>query len=532
MSLLIESEIISEGAATGGRDTAEVVIRLENVSVEYRAPREQIRSFKEYAIRLLQGRVQHEEFKALCDVSLEVSQGEVMGVIGHNGAGKSTLLKLVSRVMKPTGGRVWVKGRIAPLLELGAGFHPELSGRENIFLNGTLLGYTHAEVEALFNEIVDFAEMWDFIDAPLRTYSTGMAVRLGFAVATARQPDILIVDEVLSVGDEQFRQKCTARMDGFRANGTTILFVTHDSKQVVSMCDRAAWLDHGRLRAIGDAQTVVDQYQEAAVLKRNQTRGSEAGPAANSATQPSIEEMIHQREWFYRFDLLVGERAPSLLPDETIKLHDGRLAMIYSVLDRFQGQDWSKLSCLDLGCHQGFFALMMAKRGCRRVLGVDASAEWIEDARLVQRLYGLPTLSFSLADLRRLNPDETGQFDVTLMLDLFTSFDNPINAIRIAKSLTKSLLIIETPVAPEASGEIDLGAQGSRKQPRGSFALIEQAGGLSAAGLTGISLCPGREALIFLMKRAGFSRVEIVTPPAGACERLASGKRIMVIGYV
>src|SRR5262245_43335913 len=263
MSLLIESEIIPDGAATsaGRPDTAEVVIRLENVSVEYRAPREQIRSFKEYAIRLLQGRVQHEEFKALCDVSLDVRQGEVMGVIGHNGAGKSTLLKLVSRVMKPTGGRVWVKGRIAPLLELGAGFHPELSGRENIFLNGTLLGYTHAEVESLFNEIVDFAEMWDFIDAPLRTYSTGMTVRLGFAVATARKPDILIVDEVLSVGDEQFRQKCAARMDSFREYGTTILLVTHDSTQVTGRCDRAAWLDHGRLRAIGDSQIVVDQYQ-------------------------------------------------------------------------------------------------------------------------------------------------------------------------------------------------------------------------------------------------------------------------------
>ena len=261
MSLLIGSEITSNGVATNRRDPADVVIRLENVSVEYHAPREQIRSFKEYAIRLLQGRVQHDEFKALCDVSLEVHQGEVMGVIGHNGAGKSTLLKLVSRVMKPTRGRVWVKGRIAPLLELGAGFHYELSGRENIFLNGTLLGCTHAEMEAVFDDIVDFAEMWDFIEAPLRTYSTGMAVRLGFAVATARQPDILIVDEVLSVGDEQFRHKCAARMDSFRENGTTILLVTHDSTQVTGMCDRAAWLDHGQLRAIGDAQTVVDQYQ-------------------------------------------------------------------------------------------------------------------------------------------------------------------------------------------------------------------------------------------------------------------------------
>ncbi len=261
MSLLIESEI-SAASATSGED-AEVVVRLTDASVEYRAPRERIRSFKEYAIRLLQGRVEHEEFKALREVSLEIREGEVFGIIGHNGAGKSTLLKIVSRVMKPTRGRVWVKGRVAPLLELGAGFHPELSGRENVFLNGTLLGYTHAEMEARFDEIVDFAELWDFVDAPLRTYSTGMAVRLGFAVATATRPDILIIDEVLAVGDEQFQEKCTARMKGFRQSGTTILLVTHNSSVVVRMCDRAAWLDHGQLRAVGDPQTVIDQYHQA-----------------------------------------------------------------------------------------------------------------------------------------------------------------------------------------------------------------------------------------------------------------------------
>jgi ABC-type polysaccharide/polyol phosphate transport system ATPase subunit len=260
MSLLTESE--SAAASANAREEAEVVVRLTGVSVEYRAPRERIRSFKEYAIRLLQGRVEHEEFKALREVSLEICEGEVFGVIGHNGAGKSTLLKVISRVMRPTRGRVWVKGRVAPLLELGAGFHPELSGRENIFLNGTLLGNTRAEMEALFDRIVDFAELWDFIDAPLRTYSTGMAVRLGFAVATAIRPDILIVDEVLAVGDEQFQEKCTARMSSFRQSGTTIILVTHDSELVTEICDRAAWLDRGQLRAIGDPRTVVDRYHE------------------------------------------------------------------------------------------------------------------------------------------------------------------------------------------------------------------------------------------------------------------------------
>ncbi|MGE0127982.1 MAG: ATP-binding cassette domain-containing protein [Blastocatellales bacterium] len=539
MSLLIESEIIPDSAAitAGKRDDTEVVIRLENVTVEYRVPREQIRSFKEYAIRLLQGRVKHEEFKALSDVSLEIRQGEVMGVIGHNGAGKSTLLKLVSRVMKPTRGRVWVKGRIAPLLELGAGFHPELSGRENVFLNGTLIGYTQAEIESLFDEIVDFAELRDFIEAPLRTYSTGMAVRLGFAVATATQPDILIVDEVLSVGDEQFRQKCAARMDGFRESGTTILLVTHDSKQVVSICDRAAWLDHGHLRAVGDAQTIVNQYQEAyaaVIPKPIQARGTETDSASSAENQLSLDERINQKKWFYRFNPPGGKHVACHLPDEAMRLHDDRLAMIHSVLGPIYGQDWRGVSCLDLGCHQGFFAVKMAESGCRKVLGVDIDEEKIKDASLIRRLYGLSNLSFSHADMRRLSPEETGKFDVTLMLDMFSSFENPINAIRVAKALTKRLLIIETPAPPEASGQIDPAVFGSRKTLHGSIALIDRVeeSNPPASGSAAVPLYPGREALIWLMRRLGFSRVEVVTPPVDVCEQLTSGKRIMVVGHV
>jgi ABC-type polysaccharide/polyol phosphate transport system ATPase subunit/SAM-dependent methyltransferase len=537
MSLLIESEIRAAGSAREGktRPDAEVVVRLENVSVEYRAPREQIRSFKEYAIRLLQGRVQHDEFKALRDVNLDVRQGEVMGVIGHNGAGKSTLLKLVSRVMKPTKGRVWVKGRIAPLLELGAGFHVELSGRENVFLNGTLIGYTQAEIEALFDEITDFAELGDFIDAPLRTYSTGMAVRLGFAVATARRPDILIVDEVLSVGDERFRQKCAARMDGFRKSGTTVLLVTHDSKQIISSCDRAAWLDHGCLRAIGDAQTVVDQYHDAyspTIPSRGQARkGTTTDPAHD---RPNFDEKVREIDWRYRFELPGGGTAPCSQPGETVQLHNDRLTMVHSVLKTLRDQDFSKLSCLDMGCHQGFFSVKMAEQGFRKVLGVDINEDRIEDAHLIRRLYNYPKLSFSHADARRLTPDDSGHYDVVLMLDLLASFENPINMFRVARLITKKLLIVETPVAPEAGGEVELGARGARKPVRGAFALVEQGENSSATevGSTNLALYPGREALLFLLKRVGFSRVEIVPAPLGAAAPLASGARIMVAAYV
>jgi ABC-type polysaccharide/polyol phosphate transport system ATPase subunit len=289
MSLLIESEMMTpkreSGASPKTADARGVVIRLEQVTVEYRAPSERIRTFKEYAIRLLQGGVKHEEFQALCEVSFDVRKGEVFGVIGHNGAGKSTLLKVISRVLKPTRGRVRVQGRVAPLLELGAGFHPELSGRENVFLNGTLLGFKRAEIEAMFNDIVDFADLWDFIDAPLRTYSTGMAMRLGFAVATAARPDVLIVDEVLAVGDENFQDKCAARMAEFRQSGTTVLLVTHDVGLALAICDRAAWLDHGKLGAIGPVGEVVEAYHGAMTQSRAHFRPTKTEKTA-SGTAP------------------------------------------------------------------------------------------------------------------------------------------------------------------------------------------------------------------------------------------------------
>jgi ABC-2 type transport system ATP-binding protein/lipopolysaccharide transport system ATP-binding protein len=238
------------------------VVRLEEVSVRYRVPHERIGTFKEYMIRRLQGKVKHHTFWALKDVSLSMVRGEVFGLIGHNGAGKSTLLKLIARVLRPTSGRVLVRGRVAPLLEVGAGFHPELTGRENVILNGAILGFTRQEMNEKFKDIVDFAELWDFIDAPLRTYSSGMWARLGFAVATDVQPDILIIDEILSVGDEAFQRKSLARVQAFREQGASILLVSHNMGVIESMCQRAAWLDHGHLMAVGDVSEVIKAYRQ------------------------------------------------------------------------------------------------------------------------------------------------------------------------------------------------------------------------------------------------------------------------------
>jgi len=208
--------------------------------------------------------VRFDQFWALRGVSLELGQGESLGVIGPNGAGKTTMLKVIARVLRPTEGRVRVRGNVAPLLEFGAGFHPELTGRENIFLNGALLGFTRREMEAKYGRIVAFSEMAEFIDAPLRTYSSGMVARLGFAVASDVTPDVLLLDEVLAVGDESFRRKSAARMNEFKAQGATLILVTHSMQNVVDMCQRALWLDRGQVRALGPAPEVTAAYVQAA----------------------------------------------------------------------------------------------------------------------------------------------------------------------------------------------------------------------------------------------------------------------------
>jgi len=253
---------VSELAATPKNTFA---LRLEGISVRYRIPHERYATLREHAIRWLKRHIRYDDYLALRDVSVQVRQGEMLGIIGPNGAGKSTLLKVVARVLKPKRGLVWICGRVAPLLECGAGFHPELTGRENIYLNGTLLGLARKEIESRYDGIVDFAELREFIDAPLRTYSSGMVSRLGFAVATDANADILIIDEVLSVGDSAFQKKSLERIHRYRRQGTTILFVSHDLDAVESMCDRVLWLDHGVIKANGPAPEVVREYRAGSV---------------------------------------------------------------------------------------------------------------------------------------------------------------------------------------------------------------------------------------------------------------------------
>ncbi len=243
-------------------------IKIKKVGVEYHIPTDHVNNIKEYSIRLLQGKIERKKFWALKDVNLEIKQGEMFGILGRNGAGKSTLLKVISRVLVPTEGDVWISGVVHPLLQLGAGFHPELTGEENIFLNGAILGHTKKEIYEKIDEIVDFSEIADFIESPLRTYSSGMKARLGFSIATAWMPDILVLDEVLAVGDVAFQQKCNERMREFHERGSTIIIVSHSPNTITNLCEKAIWLDHGRIISGGDSAEVSEQYSSATMGKR------------------------------------------------------------------------------------------------------------------------------------------------------------------------------------------------------------------------------------------------------------------------
>ncbi len=236
------------------------IIDVSNVTMRFRMNVDKVLSFKEFAIRALKKELHYEDFVALNDVSFSVNKGETLGLIGRNGAGKSTMLKVISGILQPSEGSVNVKGSIVPMLELGSGFDMELSGRENIFLNGAILGYSKEFLEAKYDEIVTFSELGQFIDAPIRNYSSGMLARLAFSIASVVEPEILIVDEILSVGDAQFQEKSRNRMMELMGGGTTVLFVSHSMEQIREMCNRVIWLESGQIKMIGDTKTVCDAY--------------------------------------------------------------------------------------------------------------------------------------------------------------------------------------------------------------------------------------------------------------------------------
>jgi ABC-type polysaccharide/polyol phosphate transport system ATPase subunit len=241
-------------------------VELTDLGVRFRVPSDRITSFKEYVLRRAARQIRYADLWALRSIDLAIDRGKTFGIVGRNGSGKSTLLKVICRVLRPTTGRAVVRGSVAPLLELGAGFHPDLTGAENLLLNASILGVPRDLIEESFGEIVAFAELEDFIQAPIRTYSSGMQARLGFAVATFRRPDVLLLDEVLAVGDLGFQRKCLERIEAFRCQGTTVVIVSH-SMGDIERCDRAAWLHQGRIEAVGRPSEVLPLF-ERSVLAR------------------------------------------------------------------------------------------------------------------------------------------------------------------------------------------------------------------------------------------------------------------------
>lgn len=238
------------------------IVTVDNVSMKFNLSSEKFDSFKEYVIKSIKRQVSYDAFMALQGVSFEVMRGDSVGLVGLNGSGKSTMLKVIAGVLKPTEGKVTVNGTIAPLIELGAGFDMDLTARENVFLNGALLGYNRKQMEEQYPDIVQFSELADFMDVPVKNFSSGMVSRLAFAIATIGTPDILIVDEVLSVGDFHFQEKCEARIQNMRDHGTTILFVSHSLEQVKKICNKMVWLEKGHLKMFGNTEDICDIYAQ------------------------------------------------------------------------------------------------------------------------------------------------------------------------------------------------------------------------------------------------------------------------------
>lgn len=238
------------------------IIDVKNVTMKFNLMEEKVDTFKEFIVKLIKGKLFYNEFIGLKDVSFSVDKGDILGIVGFNGAGKSTMLKILAGILHPSEGSVKVYGTVAPLIEVGAGFDPDLTARENIFLNGAILGYDRSFLEKNFDEIIDFADLRQFVDVPVKNFSSGMYARLGFSIATMVHPDILIVDEVLSVGDFHFQQKCEQRISDMIAKGTTIIIVSHDLSMIERLCNKVLWLDHGIKKDFGETNVICEEYKK------------------------------------------------------------------------------------------------------------------------------------------------------------------------------------------------------------------------------------------------------------------------------
>jgi ABC-type polysaccharide/polyol phosphate transport system ATPase subunit len=500
----------------------DVAISLEGVSVLYRVPRERITSIKEYAVRWLQRRLDYQDFWALDNISFQIRRGEVFGIIGRNGSGKSTLLKVIARVLFPQRGRVYIRGRVAPLLELGAGFQFELTGRENIFLNSALLGRTHAETERLLPEIIEFAEIGEFIDAPVRTYSTGMVARLGFSVATCIQPEILLVDEVLSVGDAAFQQKCLERMYNYRQNGSTILIVSHGMGTIESFCDRALWLDCGHVRVVGPVKSVIQRYVQI-------TRGEVEKPAAEErGRQPGTAEIEEPSSHSESEGYAALDKPGSIYAPDNLNLQQGSVSTwVQFKEEHAQRQPYHYLDCVLFHTDDSRYVLYLRLDIDKevQVTGQSFVARAGGNQRILDPFYGnavFPEVAASVAleEDQEGTPIQPGEFHllcmtwngrpegvVRLYLDGVQSGEHAYNEhYNDNRSQPRSIAIGMRP--PSWAGEIIVEEDGTVYDSRPASNMSVEEGGLEMRGTRLYAHCLSQTEIQSLFKAGPGSSVE------------------------
>ena len=310
---------------TYSEEERETVIKVEDVTMRFTLNKEKVDNLKEYFIRLVKGKLEYNDFVALNKVNFELKKGDRLAILGLNGAGKSTLLKTIVGVYKPTEGKIYKKGVIAPLLELGAGFDPNYTGRENIYLYGAILGYSREYIDSKLDEIIDFSELGHFIEVPVKNYSSGMRSRLGFSIATAVEPDILILDEVLSVGDAKFRKKSLAKVKSMFDRGVTVLFVSHSIDQVKAICNKAILLEHGTIISSGDVEDVAAVYEEKTTRTKSKTNQAVVVPITDKEKKEEKKAMAASKKLFDKFkeyeDGVVSEIAKKEDPDKRYTIY-------------------------------------------------------------------------------------------------------------------------------------------------------------------------------------------------------------------
>ena len=402
-------------------------IEVRNVSMHFNMASERIETLKEYFVKALKRELFYDDFIAVDNVSFNVEKGEVLGIVGTNGSGKSTMLKMISGIMEPTSGTIETRGIIAPLIELGAGFDGELTARENIFLNGAILGYERAFIEEKFNSIVDFAELWDFLDMPIKNYSSGMVARIAFAIATVVKPDILIVDEILAVGDFMFQKKCEQRIKELMAEGTTVVIVSHSIEQIEGLCDKVLWLEKSKAKMIGDTVEVCNAYKNLQTIKDEAKVDESLQVVAKGKCSICGQDAEFRDEMgmTYKIEACCSNCGSTINVSDMINFYQEHFNIKNSLLENKNQYASKKVLCTDNTDKIGSIENIL-----RTFMEIDTvEGSYVEKCRKLSNLSYIDSLD--------------DDYDLMIIDDAFISIDNPIDVInRLKLHLNKNGVIL------------------------------------------------------------------------------------------